>query len=71
MREIVIGKRRYHLQEQMINWCKNNIGPGSWFKNEPGNVWSVSSMFGSTFFVFNRDEDATAFVLRWVDGRDD
>lgn len=72
------GKDRYHLQKTMIAWCEEHIGPGSWIFNqspkdwtglsaangEPA-VWTISSVFGNTFFAFKDEKDATMFSLRW------
>lgn len=75
---IEFGKDQYHLQNTMVAWCVDNIGPGSWIFNqypkdwtgllsangEPA-VWAVSSAFGTTFFSFLNEKDATMFSLRW------
>ncbi len=65
MHEVVFGRDKYHLQGDMTKWCKENIGIGGWLKEE-GQVWSVDSAFGNTFFKFNNESDMTLFLLRWA-----
>jgi hypothetical protein len=60
----------YHLQQDMIEWCKENFGLGGGWVEDEVSHWSVSSAFGNTFFKFKREADATLFALRWVNGRD-
>jgi hypothetical protein len=72
MTQIEVSKRQYHLNDAMINWCRNNIsGFGGWVYSDPddwheGRTWAVSSMFGNTTFYFVDDKDATVFVLKWT-----
>jgi hypothetical protein len=71
---VEFGKRHYHLQEEMIKWCKDNLGNNPRYSNwvfatpvdwtRLGN-WCVSSAFGSTSFHFKNESDATMFALRW------
>lgn len=70
--EVQFSKDHYHLQDDMRNWCKENIGPGMWTYSTPNTwegmndcVWVIHSMFGSTFFAFKNDADASMFILRW------
>ena len=70
MIEIEFGKERYHTNDDMVVWCRENIGSGGWvFANpddwEEGRKWAISSQFGNTTFYFNDDKDATMFTLRW------
>lgn len=69
---IHFGKDRYHLQEDMQQWCKQHIGPGKWTSGEVktwegmGDAdWVIWCMFGNTFFQFRRGTDATLFALKW------
>jgi hypothetical protein len=72
MIQIEFGKDRYHTNDVMINWCRNNIsGFGGWVFADPddwdqGRKWAVSSQFGNTTFYFDDDRDATLFSLRWT-----
>lgn len=66
---IEFDKERYHQQGEMIEWCKKNIGPGSWSYHRDvgdGDMWGILSMFGRTSFMFRYDEDAVAFRLVWA-----
>jgi hypothetical protein len=64
MTEVGFNNQYYHLQNKMIDWCRDHIGPGGWLEN-PKNVWRIESAFGNTFFYFNNPEDATLFLLKW------
>ena len=69
MHEIRFGKDRYHQHEEMITWCKANLGPGGW--REPsferwGDFWGVEINFGNTTFVFEREDLFVLFCLRWT-----
>jgi hypothetical protein len=64
--EIQFGKDQYHLQRDMVRWCEQNLGPGGYTGVDPYNhSWSWNSMFGSTFFHFKNERDATLFSLKW------
>jgi hypothetical protein len=72
---IQFGKDKYHLQGEMESWCTKHIGENpphkNWFYSKPNDweglgSWGMSSMFGSTFFYFKHEKDATAFALRWA-----
>ena len=70
---ITFGKDRYHLNGEMEQWCKDNVGPGKWIGGtlktwegmEP-NVWVIESMFGNTTFSFKDPKHLTHFLLRWA-----
>jgi hypothetical protein len=64
MIEFVFDKHSHHLQNEMVRWCEENIGPGGWL-NEPYYIWHVSAVFGNTFFKFKHKKDAAAFSLKW------
>ena len=64
MIEFVFDKHRHYLQNEMVRWCEENIGPGGWL-NEPYYIWHVSAVFGNTFFKFKHEKDAEAFSLKW------
>ena len=57
-------KDRYHEQREMVRWCEQNFGLGGYFP-EPNQRWRWDSMFGSTFFYFKDERDATLFSLKW------
>ena len=66
---ISFGRDRYHLQDEMVAWCRENIGVGAWWNSLPalpvGQDWSIQYIFGRTTFWFKRESDATLFALRW------
>jgi len=67
---IEFGKDRYHVVDEMVNWCRDNLGLGGWVYADPrdweeGRRWAVSSMFGNATFYFYDSGDASMFVLRW------
>lgn len=66
--EIEFGKDRFHLQDEMIKWCRTNLGEGGWGSYNKAGIkqWSVESMFGSTFFYFRNPHDAMMFKLVWA-----
>ena len=54
----------------MMKWCEDYVGPGR-VEVEPGKVdandmWYSFSWYGSWNFWFRREQDATAFTLRWA-----
>jgi hypothetical protein len=66
------GKDRYHLNGEMEQWCRENIGQGGWSYANPktwegmnGKIWVMSSMFGNTKFSFKDPKHLTLFLLRW------
>jgi hypothetical protein len=69
---ITFSKEYYHLNGEMEQWCKNNVGPGKWIGGtlktwegmEP-NVWVMESMFGNTTFTFKDPRHLTYFLLRF------
>lgn len=53
----------------MTKWCEEHIGAG---RIEPGanwldgyDVWYMFAWYGYWSFYFKREQDATAFALRW------
>ena len=67
---ITFGKDRYHQQEEMIAWCREHIGIGSWWNGLPampcGMVWSIQCVFGQTTFWFKNERDGSLFALKWL-----
>lgn len=73
MNTVVLGKDRYHLQDQMTNWCSTYIGPGRWSYADPKtwkglepNLWIINSAFGTTRISFKEEKHLTLFMLRWL-----
>jgi hypothetical protein len=75
MNEVTFGKGYYHLNGEMEQWCKDNIGPGMWtyggvneWAGLGDNTWTIHSMFGNTTFTFKELKHLNWFVLRWQSG---
>lgn len=71
--KVVLSKHMYHLQQEMIQWCRDNIGLGGWedspallFPDRPQWVWTVKSTFGDTTFTFRDDEQGKLFKEKWL-----
>ena len=69
---VAFDKDRYHLNDDMSTWCRDNIGPGKWTYSTPktwegmgDNTWVIHSMFGRTTFCFKDHRHLTMFLLRW------
>ena len=62
------GKRWYHMHNEMITWCNENIGPGGWGSYPVGDeVWMITCDFGNTKFHFANSKDALAFKFKFWD----
>lgn len=61
---IDFGKDRYHEREDMIAWCRDNIGRGGYIPHEY-NSWEIDTIFGNSTFRFKNEKDAIMFTLRW------
>lgn len=71
--EIRLSNQYYHLQRDMMAWCKENVGLGGWkqsptllFPNQDQWVWTIESGFGTTFFTFVNEADGTKFREVWL-----
>ena len=72
MNSITFGKDGYHLNGEMEQWCRDNIGPGMWTYSSAqewagmgDNLWTMHSIFGRTTFDFREEKHYHWFVLRW------
>jgi hypothetical protein len=70
---ITFGKDCYHLNGEMEQWCRDNVGNGGWTYGSPatwegmeGKIWTMHSMFGNTTFCFKEAKHLTMFILRWA-----
>ena len=63
--EVQIDRDKYHLLDEIQSWCKDNIGPGGYIVRDHC-VWSIETMFGTSFFRFKNERDRDWFVLRWL-----
>jgi len=55
----IIRPDRYFVSVEIINWLKDNIGPELY-------DWSAGATDKFVIVMFNNEEDATAFKLRWL-----
>ena len=64
---VKFGKKLYHMHDEMMAWCKTNVGEGSWHQyNWHFKQWAIECNFGNTTFYFAKPCDATAFKLRFL-----
>lgn len=72
---VEFSKDKYHLQGAMETWCNEHINSNppykNWVASKPKTwdgmgTWCMASGFGTTFFYFKNESDATAFALRWL-----
>ena len=71
---VEFSNRYYLLQGEMEKWCERHICENppytNWVYSKPteweglGN-WCMASAFGTTFFYFKNESDATLFTLKW------
>lgn len=72
MNKITFSKDRYHLHGEMEQWCRANIGTGSWCYSYSDNwqgtedMWRIAITFGNTTFSFRESISLTWFLLRWL-----
>ncbi len=67
---VTFGNSSYHLQREMILWCEERFGRGTWVSHTPETWtglpnWTVHTIFGNTTFSFRDNRDATIFALKW------
>jgi hypothetical protein len=65
MTEIKISKRYYAELTSMMDWCRENIGPGGYIQDHTP-LWDIRTAFGNSTFSFVNERDATLFALRWA-----
>lgn len=72
MTEVVLGQVFFWRQQEIIDWCVENISPNyGWrFPDQArwGDDWGIASYFGHSHFYFLNEHDALMFLLRWSDG---
>lgn len=59
-------KDKYHLQDDIRAWCRENFGSGMWM-NPKGHTqtWGWETAFGHTQYYFKNELEASMFALRW------
>lgn len=69
---VTLDKRYYHLQDDMKRWCEETFKtPTVWIHGRPERfppdaAWAIDSMFGTTYFYFQREADAAWFTMKWL-----
>jgi len=67
MTEVWFGKDKYHLHQEMYQWCRDHLGAGGFgipFRNSDDR-WGLDINFGNACFYFKHDADAVLFALKW------
>lgn len=74
MHEFFWEKNQYHLQDDMIDWCKKNIGCGGWYSHicnidqlKQSDQWGCWWLLGSGRFVFRTEDQLKSFIEVWSD----
>ena len=66
---VTVSRDRYYQQDEMIAWCRAQVGVGAWWNALPalpaGQDWSIQCIFGQTTFWFKNEKHATLFSLKW------
>lgn len=72
MHEFIWEKKQYHLQNEMIDWCKKNIGCGGWYAHigsqdqlKDSDQWGCWWMLGAGRFVFRTEDQLKLFADNW------
>jgi len=60
--KITLGKDKYHLNKEMMEWCLEFVG-GS---NISSPTWDMTSVFGNSTYYFKHERDLILFKLRWL-----
>lgn len=63
--KIQLGREHYHRHSEMVEWCCHNIGAGG-HTSDPNPAWDLAIFFGNSTYYFAREQDATAFALKWT-----
>lgn len=64
---IMLGRDYYSLQGEIMDWCKQNVGPGGWYPSsgDKNFLWAIESSFGHVSISFRNQEDLMWFSLIW------
>ncbi len=72
---ISFGKKQYHRNIDMVDWCGKHIGPGGWswgfpdpWEDMEDRIWCVFGVFGNITFCFKDPKHLTLFILKWGEG---
>ena len=72
MNEFLWKMDQYHIQNDMIDWCEKNIGPGGWYgyinnteQLKHTDQWGCWWTLGGGRFVFRTEDQLNSFVDAW------
>jgi len=66
--KITLGKDKYHLNKEMMEWCLEFVG-GDNIGSPPTGInptWDVTIVFGNSTYYFKNERDLILFKLRWL-----
>lgn len=64
---VFLGRGYYPVQDEIIEWCRKNIGVGGWYPS-PGDkhfLWAIENSFGHISISFRNQKDFVWFSLIW------
>lgn len=56
---------KYHLINEMSDWCRANIGAGGYITRDHC-VWKLVTSYGHSNFYFTHEKHYMLFMLRWA-----
>ena len=63
---IHLGRDCYSKQDEIVDWCRANIGEGGWYSpNKQDLVWVIENNFGHISISFKHEADLIYFSLVW------
>lgn len=64
MIELILDRDQfYHRQDELQDWCTEHFGEQS---TGTDLRWYRKFAFGTQFYYFKREQDASMFALRWL-----
>ena len=68
MIEFTFGKDKYHLQDEIRAWCRENFGQADYLgvSDHEHRTWYWDTRFGNTHYFFKQEHEASMFALRWA-----
>jgi hypothetical protein len=66
--DVRLDRNYYHLHVEIGRWCEDYFGPVD-FYSVRNPRWQRNIIFGYQDYTFEQDEDATFFILKWINGK--
>jgi hypothetical protein len=60
----IIGKEKYHMHNEIMQWCNDHIGDGG-YTQQPNPLWDMVLVYGTATYYFKHERDLVFFTLRW------